>query len=889
MSPAGPNDRTVVPSSEAPQIGGYTVLRLLGHGGAGRVFAARDEQLGRTVAIKVLHPQVAHDPKNVERFLREARAMATISSPHVASVFQVGQHRKVPFIVMEYLEGQNLEQRLHKDKRIPVEEALIYARDCALALKAANAAGIVHRDVKPANILVIDGRAKLTDFGTARPMDGSADMTIEGQIAGTATFMAPERMMGKGDDRRADIYSLGATLYCLIEGDPPFVRQSPMDVIAAHLKEEPVPLEQKVPGVSPIVGGLVKRMMAKDPARRFQSYEELITAIEALLKGGAQSFGDAGAFDENTEVMGEGLATLPPAPSFEGPADLNDPFGAPASSPFGGAPQTSSMVGEPTGVMGTLKQMSIVDICQMLEMGKKDAEIELTALDGQSGELCFLGGQVVQCVWGQQLAEEAFYTLVRRKEGFFRIHYGRRTTRQNIDVPTAFLLLEAMRRLDEQERGGAAPHQPIAHDDDPAPSTVKRQPGGPRDTTLPSGPPASLSDEPPSLPDAAGNIDALFVTPPTPFGPPPTSGSTKPPRTPAARERVPTRPPMSASRRTPSSPSMTPAPVEGAPPVHAAARPPPSAPSSSPAFDRSDTLRLTPEDEAALRDLEGRGVPLSQRLERAFAPVAGAARSVRDAVWSQGISPALSGANRQLADATARVLERAPSFAPLARQIRARPWLPLLALCASCFGLAFAAVALLSMAPPAELSVARIERGEAALVLQEIESVPLLERTAKQELYRGHALAALARVPEALRAYRSAAKLGVTDERGLDLALRQLPEANPVEAMDLLVESPADDVTDALLERVADDSWLVRHNALIVLDERGAKDRVDLEALAIQDLLSGPTCKQRRLGLLDLQQHGKTQKARDAFKKAYALKDADNACMRADLEDMLPG
>src|SRR5690606_23959380 len=194
---------------------------LIGHGGAGRVFAARDEALGRTVAIKVLHPQVANDPKNVERFLREARAMATISSPHVASIYQVGQHRKVPFIVMEYLEGQNLEQRLQKDGRIPVAEALTYVRDCGLALKAADAAGLVHRDVKPANILVIDGRAKLTDFGTARPVDGSADMTVEGQIAGTATFMAPERVTGKGDDKRADIYSLGATLYCLIAGEPP--------------------------------------------------------------------------------------------------------------------------------------------------------------------------------------------------------------------------------------------------------------------------------------------------------------------------------------------------------------------------------------------------------------------------------------------------------------------------------------------------------------------------------------------------------------------------------------------------------------------------------------------------------------------------------------------
>jgi eukaryotic-like serine/threonine-protein kinase len=313
VKPDSPVDKTVVATGEPPpKIGGYSIVRLIGHGGAGRVFAARDDQLGRTVAIKVLHPEVAQDPQNVERFLREARSMATISSPHVAAVYQVGQHQGATFIVMEYLEGENLEQRLKRERRVPLREALAFARDCARALEAADAAGLVHRDVKPANIVVLAGRAKLTDFGTARRLDGSADMTLEGQIAGTATFMAPERAMGQGDDRRADIYSLGATLYCLIDGQPPFVRDNPLDVIAAHLHEQPTPLHERVAGVGVGVTGLVARMMAKEPAARFQRYDELIAAFETLLAREAAA--GAGEFDEPTEAFGAESATLPPSP-----------------------------------------------------------------------------------------------------------------------------------------------------------------------------------------------------------------------------------------------------------------------------------------------------------------------------------------------------------------------------------------------------------------------------------------------------------------------------------------------------------------------------------------------------------------------------------------------
>lgn len=860
MSPPGPKNRSATPTAEAPQIGGYTVLRLIGHGGAGRVFAARDEALGRTVAIKVLHPQVASDPRNVERFLREARAMATISSPHVAAIHQVGQHRKVPFIVMEYLEGENLEQRLQRDRRLPVEEALVYVRDCALALKAADAAGLVHRDVKPANIVVLEGRAKLTDFGTARPVDGSADMTAEGQIPGTAPFMAPERVTGSGDDRRADIYSLGATLYCLISGEPPFLRATPVEVIAAHLREEPQPLEQKVPGVSTLVGGVVRRMMAKDPAARFQTYDELLRALEGLLRGGPQAFGAEGAFEEQTEAYAEWANTLPPS-SGHGEPELNDPFAPPPPS-FMGPPGTGAMVGEPTGVMGTLKQMSIVDICHMLEMGKKDAEIELTAIEGISGELCFEAGQVVYCVWGDAVAEEAFYRVARRKEGFFRIHYGRRTTKKNIDVPTAFLMLEAMRRLDEDERGGPAegPAEPERHapvvDDDFAATTDRATVKHP-DATLPMGTPAfSFESEGAPIVEPSAESPLDEPTLPVPVEPSPSGDFSEP---------------LPAAMR----PAMTPRAT-----TVRASRPSTVGTSSSSAWLRNDTLLISPNERSDDRSVVSSSLGGAPSVER---PTTGSPSRP-----SRSLAPQLASVNAQLSDVTVRALEGSSALAPLAAQVRARPWLPLAVLCLGCFAIAFIIVALLALAPAGESSLARMDGKDAAALLAQIESVPPLERTAKQELARAQALADLGRTEDALEAYRAAAKLGLVEERGLALALSQLGEPNPVAAMDLLVEYPREEATEALLERVKADSWDVRHNALLVLDERGLKGRVDLEALAVQDLLTGPTCKQRRLGLMALKEHGKSQRAREAVQKAAALKDGDNACMRSDLDAMLP-
>lgn len=918
----------MVKGGEQPLIiGGYRLLKIIGQGGAGRVYEARDEALGRHVAIKLMHPQLARDETNRERFTREARAMATVRTPHVAAVFSIGEERGLPYIVMEFIEGENLEERLKRETRLRIEEALVYARDCALALQAADNKGIVHRDVKPANIVVKDGRAVLTDFGLARPMDGSANMTVEGQIAGTATFMSPDRITGQGDDRRADMYSLGATLYCLIAGKPPFERKSPMDVIAAHINEEPQPLTEAAPGTSPRVGDLVKRMMAKNPQRRHQTYDDLIEDINHLIDGGGQV--DGGLVDEPTEVHGVETGEIEPINSREAAvAAANDPFGAPGDllddDPFASGPaEVGNAVGMPTGVMGTLKQMGVVDICHMLEMGKKDAVIDLNSTDGLEGKLCFQGGQVSYCTWGNLKAEEAFYDLCRRKEGFFRIHYGRRQEETNIEGNNQFLLLEAMRRLDDESR--AMPAAPSA-EGPPVVEPAKRGPtdfGPPAfepspDVTVPSGDPV-MSEDGPELPH----------TPPPPFGPPPHTGgaakglpapppppgapapiragapvgireTTPPPKRPAPPRKERSKP---AARKPAPSPPKTPAPVPSAAPPKTPATPAPvdvptvpapalvaqpadpgassddvaAQPDGVDAQDsggRGDTLIWDSEQEQAMREAVGKPAPQKPLGE------------VLSETWNEQVLPSLVAVNENVAVA----LEKNDATRPLADTVRKTPWL-LPAAIAGLFVTSMLAVLLIVALAGGEEGadaslVARIDAGEAAAVLSELDAVPAQKRSARDELARGHALAKMDRTSDALVAYQTAQALGLTDRRAMNVALGRLGEPQPTPAINYLVALNDERVTGELLALSQSPSWQRRHNAVYVLDERGEKGTLDAEGVAILDVLTGPTCKDRRQGLLDLRRVGRTEKAREAFTKALALKDTDNACMKRELEQM---
>jgi len=902
VPPPLPDDKTVVSSGDPhPTIGGYRLLKEIGSGGAGKVYAAEDEALGRQVAIKLLHPQLARDATQRERFQREARAMATVRTPHVAAVYSIGEERGRPYIVMEYFEGANLEVRVQQSGRLGVEEALIYARDCALALQAADGEGIVHRDVKPANIVVKDGRAILTDFGLARPMDGSANMTIEGEVAGTAMFMSPDRITGQGDDRRADIYSLGATLYCLVAGHPPFERPNAMDVITAHINEEPEPLTDAAPGTSPRVADLVKRMMAKNPQRRQQTYDELIGEMNALISGGGDEV-DSGLIDEPTEVHGiEAVDEAPDMTSAEVALDqANDPFGAPPGdtsddSPFAADPVTGA-VGMPTGVMGTLTQMGVVDICHMLEMGKKDAVIELHSTDGLAGRLCFLEGHVSYCTWGDISAQEAFYELCRRKDGFFRIHYGRRQEERNIEGQNQFLLLEAMRHIDDVSRAmpvssGAAARPPMPTK---KPSLDLPSLESAPDVTIPQGEPV-MSDE---------------GFPTSPFGAPPQGASAasslpSPPAPPGApaplRPGPPVGLPPNFSRRglvdvpapVPTAPVPTapraPAPVD-VPTVMAAAllddeedgEDDVVGDTASESAPRDSTLIWTADEEKAMR------------AAQAGQPGGGAGGGLREA-WNEQLRPALEPVIAGLLDVNERAaaaLSKNANTASLGQLVRDKPAVLPAAAAVAVLGVFFFALMLLVVIggrePAADAAtLSRIDSGDAAQVLGEIDAIPDHERTAVNELERGHALAKLGQRDSALGAYRRAQALGLTDRRAMNVALGELEAEQPTVALEYLISFSNGAVTSELRQMTRSAPAQRRHHALFALESRGELEEGTREDVAILDLLTNPTCKDRREGLLELRKVGRSKKARAAFDKALLLKDTDNACMKRELSQMI--
>jgi serine/threonine protein kinase, bacterial len=256
-------------------IGPHTVQKRLGSGGMGFVYLARDANLDRSVAIKVLRAELLHQEEMRARFVREARALAKVTSPSVVTIHSVGEDVVLgPFVVMELLEGEDLATRVIREGRLPWESACALAVDACAGLLAAHEAGLVHRDVKPANLIVVaaTGKAKLTDFGLARAHSHNADaqLTAAGLILGTPTYLAPEIARGHEATMQSDIYSLGATLFHLIVGDPPFPGTEPI-LVLANAATQPAPrLDARVQGLPAALVELVDAMLRKDPAARPQ-------------------------------------------------------------------------------------------------------------------------------------------------------------------------------------------------------------------------------------------------------------------------------------------------------------------------------------------------------------------------------------------------------------------------------------------------------------------------------------------------------------------------------------------------------------------------------------------------------------------------------------------
>jgi len=270
------------------ELDGYRVVRPLGQGGMGRVYEGFDPRLGRRVAIKVMGGLGHPDDSALARFRREVETLAAVNHPNVAQIYSAGSYRGLPYYVMELIEGESLAGVLEAGQRLAGRRCLSYLIDAARGLEAALEQGIVHRDVKPANLMLdASGTLKVVDFGIARKLGEDSSLTAPLAVLGTPRYMAPEQILGQSVDHRADIYSLGATFYHLFAGEPPFAGDHLIVISRQHVEEPLTPLRARNPRVPPSVGAIIGRMLAKRPGDRYQDYRSLIADLVRVQGGGA--------------------------------------------------------------------------------------------------------------------------------------------------------------------------------------------------------------------------------------------------------------------------------------------------------------------------------------------------------------------------------------------------------------------------------------------------------------------------------------------------------------------------------------------------------------------------------------------------------------------------
>jgi serine/threonine-protein kinase len=265
-------------------LGGYRILRKLGVGGMADVYLAEQRSLGRQVALKVLHDQLAQDASYVERFIQEARAAASLVHPNIVQIYEVGREQNVHFIAQEYVAGKNLSQLVQRQGALEPGVVLDILRQVASALCKSHELGIIHRDIKPENILLSHaGQVKVADFGLARVTGGDAKtLTQVGVTMGTPLFMSPEQIEGRPLDIRSDIYSLGVTCYYLLTGAPPHSGDTALAIAMQHLNTVPTPLENVRSGLSSSLARIVHQMLAKKPENRPANPSELLVALRDL-------------------------------------------------------------------------------------------------------------------------------------------------------------------------------------------------------------------------------------------------------------------------------------------------------------------------------------------------------------------------------------------------------------------------------------------------------------------------------------------------------------------------------------------------------------------------------------------------------------------------------
>lgn len=319
-------DNELRPLVERALSTSYEIDREIGRGGMGIVYRAKDKRLKRTVAVKVLPPEFAYRSEIRTRFLREAETAAQLNHPNIVPIYSVDESDGLVFFVMACVDGSTLARELHERGRLSPEETRRIMREVTEALAYAHSRGVVHRDIKPDNILLDGetGRAMVTDFGIARAVQegGDSRLTATGMAIGTPTYMSPEQAVGdKVIDGRSDLYSLGVVAYQMLCGEPPFVAGSTPAMLMKHLSEQPVPIDQRA-NVPPDLAATVMTLLAKEPERRFPSANALLMILE-------------------------GESTAPPMPR---PSGSTAPvYGADTPVPLYGAPSSGGGYAQPVG------------------------------------------------------------------------------------------------------------------------------------------------------------------------------------------------------------------------------------------------------------------------------------------------------------------------------------------------------------------------------------------------------------------------------------------------------------------------------------------------------------------------------------------------------------
>jgi serine/threonine-protein kinase len=310
-------------------IADYRIERQLGQGGMGQVYLAEQVSLKRPVALKILRPDLASTPQALERFKREAQAVARATHANIVQVYDFGEFEGVAYMALEYVEGRNLKQFIARKGPPELALAISIIRQVAAALQRAGEMGIIHRDIKPENILLTrKGEVKVADFGLSRCLQGeqaALNLTQSGVTMGTPLYMSPEQVENKPLDPRTDIYSFGVTCYHMLTGQPPFQGESAFEVALQHVKKPPTPLSRLRPDLPEALCNIVHKMLAKDPDRRYQTAKDLLRDV-ARLREGLSGVAVSGAVSPTIHV------DVPPAPSSA------------VSTPSGGAPTLTTPV-----------------------------------------------------------------------------------------------------------------------------------------------------------------------------------------------------------------------------------------------------------------------------------------------------------------------------------------------------------------------------------------------------------------------------------------------------------------------------------------------------------------------------------------------------------------